>query len=439
MCIRDSLSILCDAEPFDVAILDAHMPEIHGFALASEIRTLEKHGLIRRRESAATASYPLLPLIMLTSMGKSDFALQGEPVEVIALINKPVKQLQLYNLLLRVVNGGIAATEPAPSSDSSMGLTIAKTLTPTPNGTASNLSSLRILLAEDNVVNQKVALHLLQRLGCRADVAGNGLEVLEALHRQPYDVVLMDVQMPEMDGLTATRHICQKWSPDLRPRIVAMTANAMQGDRESCLQAGMDDYISKPIRIEELTHALSWHANTPPLNPSIILSTPALEPVPVAAPVGDAIPALPQPAVTAVEFSDSRSLPNSITSEDAAAIIDVKALQVLHNLSDVTSQEFLDEMIDSYLEDAARLVRTMVEAIVTGNTEGVRSAAHTLKSSSATLGALNFAKLCQHLETLVRSGEPIEHSQYVPRLQQEYQQVQSALKLHRLAAKSKKP
>ncbi len=116
---------------------------------------------------------------------------------------------------------------------------------------------LRILLAEDNVVNQKVAMHLLQRLGYRADIAGNGLEVLEALRRQPYDVVLMDVQMPEMDGLTATEHICQEWHVGSRPQVIAMTANAMEGDRQVCLNAGMSDYLSKPIRIEALRCALS--------------------------------------------------------------------------------------------------------------------------------------------------------------------------------------
>ena len=120
---------------------------------------------------------------------------------------------------------------------------------------------LRILLAEDNVVNQKLALRLLAQMGYRADLAANGLEAIQAVERQTYDVILMDVQMPEMDGLEATQQICARWPRGERPRIIAMTANAMQGDREMCLQAGMDDYISKPIRVDELVAALERAAH----------------------------------------------------------------------------------------------------------------------------------------------------------------------------------
>src|SRR6185436_7559912 len=115
---------------------------------------------------------------------------------------------------------------------------------------------LRILLAEDNVVNQKLALRILQQMGYRADLASNGLEAVESVERQVYDVVLMDVQMPEMDGLDATRAICARRAAHERPRIIAMTANAMQGDRDMCVQAGMDDYLTKPIRVERLIEAL---------------------------------------------------------------------------------------------------------------------------------------------------------------------------------------
>jgi CheY-like chemotaxis protein len=115
---------------------------------------------------------------------------------------------------------------------------------------------LRILLAEDNVVNQKLALRLLGQMGYSADVAVNGQQAVERIEQQIYDVVLMDVQVPEMDGLEASRRITTKYQPAQRPRIIAMTANAMQGDREQCLVAGMDDYVTKPIRVDTLVAAL---------------------------------------------------------------------------------------------------------------------------------------------------------------------------------------
>ncbi|MBI4631240.1 MAG: response regulator, partial [Chloroflexi bacterium] len=123
---------------------------------------------------------------------------------------------------------------------------------------------LKILLAEDNAVNQKLAVRLLERMGYRADIAANGLEVIAALERQRYDVILMDMQMPEMDGLDATRRIRRELAPQVQPRIIAMTANAMQGDREMCLEAGMDDYVSKPIQVKDLQTALErWGQQLP--------------------------------------------------------------------------------------------------------------------------------------------------------------------------------
>lgn len=169
------------------------------------------------------------------------FQLRWIKVFFYAILNKPIQEAQLSAILVRAVTRQSENTQnseldrPQPSTNS---------------------KTLHLLLAEDVVVNQKVALLILKQLGYEADVANNGKEVLEALHRQPYDVVLMDLQMPEMDGLTASRAIQETWSPEARPYIIALTANAMQGDREKCLEAGMQDYVSKPIRSEELKAAL---------------------------------------------------------------------------------------------------------------------------------------------------------------------------------------
>jgi CheY-like chemotaxis protein len=161
-----------------------------------------------------------------------------------ARLGKPLRQSQLFDTLVTLLVQDAAPRHPAPP--------------PKPRIDAEMAShhALRILLAEDNVVNQKVALRLLQQMGYRADLASNGLEAIDCVARQTYDVVLMDVQMPEMDGLEASRRITARWPAGHRPRIIAMTANAMQGDREICLAAGMDDYLSKPIRLDKLVEAL---------------------------------------------------------------------------------------------------------------------------------------------------------------------------------------
>ena len=161
-----------------------------------------------------------------------------------ARLAKPLRQSQLFDMLVTLL-----AYEGARRH-------VAAPAQPRIDPQMASRHALRILLAEDNVVNQKLALRLLQQMGYRADLAGNGLEAIECDARQTYDVVLMDVQMPEMDGFEASRHITTRWPAGQRPRIVAMTANAMEGDREMCLAAGMDDYLTKPIRLHQLAEAL---------------------------------------------------------------------------------------------------------------------------------------------------------------------------------------
>lgn len=211
----------------DLAILDMQMPEMDGMELASKIKS--------------NSDYKCMPLIMLTSLG-NQMGKVNKHFE--ALLNKPIKPSGLFNALVGVfVKDKVLVKEKIGASgfDLSIG----------------ENNPLRILLAEDNVVNQKVAQRILSKIGYRADIAANGLEALEALTRQPYDVIFMDIQMPEMDGIETTKVILEKWKPEQRPRIIAMTANALQGDKEKYLEVGMDDYVSKPVHVKELVAALA--------------------------------------------------------------------------------------------------------------------------------------------------------------------------------------
>jgi CheY-like chemotaxis protein len=200
-----------------------------GLALATEIRG--------HRDASS------LPLVLSAAFGRRD--VDADHLTFDGYLLKPIKPSNLLDVLMNLL-----AHKPARGRTPGVSRQLL-------DGDMAVRMPLRILVAEDNAVNQKLALRLLSQLGYHADVAGNGLEAIAALERQRYDVVLMDVQMPELDGLEATRQICQRWPRDARPQIVAMTANAMQGDRELCLGAGMDDYISKPIHTDELVAALA--------------------------------------------------------------------------------------------------------------------------------------------------------------------------------------
>jgi len=211
-------------DAYDLAIVDMHMPGIDGSTLAARIQ----------------AAGHRLPLVLFSSLGRRE----ATDSLFAASLAKPLRQSQLFDTLVTLLAHDAAPKTPPPSAKPKIDATLA------------TRHPLRILLAEDNVVNQKLALRLLQQMGYRADLASNGIEAIESIERQTYDVVLMDVQMPEMDGLEATRRITARWEPAQRPRIVAMTANAMQGDREVCLAAGMDDYVVKPVRVDALVEAL---------------------------------------------------------------------------------------------------------------------------------------------------------------------------------------
>jgi CheY-like chemotaxis protein len=224
-----ALELVAAGEPLDVAILDMQMPDMDGLALTQALR---------KYPSAAQ-----LPVVLLTSMTHQNLRRRATELNLCGYLYKPVKPLELYDVLARQFDEEtpvILPLERPHRLDSTLG----------------ESHPLTILLAEDNVVNQKVAQRILERLGYRADVVANGIEAVAAVQRQPYDVILMDVHMPEMDGLMATQRIAQELPPAQRPHIIAMTAAALNEDRERCFEAGMHDFLAKPIQIEELVSSL---------------------------------------------------------------------------------------------------------------------------------------------------------------------------------------
>jgi CheY-like chemotaxis protein/HPt (histidine-containing phosphotransfer) domain-containing protein/anti-sigma regulatory factor (Ser/Thr protein kinase) len=343
-----ALELIAKGEQFDVAVLDMMMPEMDGLALAGEIR--------QHRDE------PELPLLLLTSLGRMPQLQSGGVFS--AQLAKPLKASQLYNTLVQLLTASRAGEEEVEAVT---------------NGQRAR-SALRILLAEDNPMNQKVALRLLERLGYSADVATNGLEAIEALERRPYDVVLMDVQMPHLDGLDATRQICERWPEESRPHIVAMTANALPEDREACFAAGMNDYVAKPIRAEELAAALK--------------------------------------RVKPLTNGDAGSVAVAHVSLDDGA---------LESLRDLGGDAFLGEVIDAFLADAPELIATLRRSLDQQGSEELRRAAHTLKSNGATLGAAEFAELCRTLEQRAKEGELDGASELVDRIEQEYRPLEEAL------------
>jgi PAS domain S-box-containing protein len=351
---KEALDWIKRGDPFDVAILDMQMPEMNGMMLAREIRAHNRS----------------LPLVLFSSLGQRE---SGPDSSIFAAqITKPIKPSQLFDALMTVF-----AQQPAlPSITEADGGQLDSTL--------GQRQPLKILLAEDNAVNQKVALRLLERLGYRADVAANGLEALAALERQPYDVVLMDVQMPEMDGLEASRRINQDWPPGTRPRIIAMTANAMQGDREKCLNAGMDDYIPKPIHTEALIAALG-KTRPQPLHPE----TPQKSP---------------------------------------RAPIDLIDRKKFEEFRQAMGADFIGEIIAIFNEDAPKLLQDLKQALISNDADLFRRSAHSLKSNSAQFGAMSLAEMAKELEVLGKEGRLTEVSEKVARLEAEYEIVREALR-----------
>jgi signal transduction histidine kinase/HPt (histidine-containing phosphotransfer) domain-containing protein len=334
----------------DLAILDFHMPVMDGVVLAAELHRLRGDGFKQ---------------LILSSAGIVLDAAGARKIGVLAQLAKPVKHSALFNAIVKLFDRRVT-------------LTVEATPPAVLPGDLAHRLPLRILVAEDNAVNVKLITIILGRLGYRPDVAGNGLEAIAALRRQPYDVVLMDVQMPQMDGVEATRLICQEWPNDRRPRIIALTAGVTPQERQACLDAGMEEFLDKPI--------------------------------------------VPMQLVQALERSQQRDIrpvpPVSSTSFEPAALAE---LMLTYRIEDVK------ELIEAFLQDTPRQITVMREALSAGDARALGRAVHSVKTVPRMLGAVGFAGTCQELEMLAMSGTLDSAAERLAELEAHYQNAVEAL------------
>ena len=238
---------------------------------------------------------------------------------------------------------------------------------------------LRILLAEDSPINQTVELGLLARMGYTADVAANGREAVDAVWRQGYDVVLMDIEMPEMDGIEAAAAIRETLPKERQPRVIAITAHALFGDRERFLAAGMDDYVTKPVRIEHLAAALRRCAAT-------------------------AASAPPEPA------------PMPAARGEPAVVVDEGLLAEIREITAGTGPQAFDELVSIFADYAAQQLAAMAAAAERDDAEALRQAAHALRSSSGNLGAVRLRELCRQAERAAAQGDTAAAAAALPEM-----------------------
>ncbi len=284
-----------------------------------------------------------------------------------------------------------------------------------------NAPPLRILVAEDNLLNQKLAIQMLKHLGYEAQVASNGLEVLERLRQAVFDVVLMDVQMPKMDGLTAAREITQQWPPAQRPHMIAMTGGTLDGDRDACYAAGMQSYISKPVSLEKLRAILQ---NCVPL--------------------ADPEPEDSQADNQADNQSDTQldnQLDSQLDNQTAAdlppaepplPILDFQALNAIRDSAGASAEAFLLEIIDCFFNDTPDLLNAILDALDRQDSTDLANTSHTLKGMSISIGASRLADLFARIETWTQEPQfwthpPIPLTRILPTIEAEYSQVQTLL------------
>jgi signal transduction histidine kinase/DNA-binding response OmpR family regulator/HPt (histidine-containing phosphotransfer) domain-containing protein len=376
-----ALEMACDQQtPFDLVLLDAHMPFMDGFTVAEQI-----HGNPR----LATC-----PVVMLTASNRVD-EVHFQEQHLAAYLKKPIRQSDLYNCLVKTLGGLPVNQQPADTRPRD-GKVAATTCNP-----------LLILLAEDNVVNQRVATGLLEKRGHTVVIANNGKEAMQAIATQRFDLVLMDVQMPEMDGIEATEAIRRNEATrGEHTPIVAMTAHAMRGDRERCLKAGMDDYLTKPIHVNELAKTI---ARLTPAASAIANS-----------------PESPQP-------SDAETSPGYPIHRDRIASTQVVADGIEPvNLTSLLTRvendwELLQEMIELFLESSPPLLAEIESGIARHDRQVVERASHALKGAMQSISAVPAAQAAANLEEIARCGTAEDPDKPLATLKAEYERLVVAL------------
>jgi len=367
----EALDLIRQDAYFDLAIVDMQMSEMDGASLIEEI--------CQYRDPRT------LPVVMLTDIGHQ--SIEQMPGTVAACLTKPIKPYGLYNTLMEI----FAHTGYTKTND----ITAESWQMPQLADLAKR-NPLRILVAEDNAVGQKVILRILDRLGYSADVVSTGLEVLSALYQKSYDLILMDIQMPEMDGLTATKYICSSWQLPDRPRIVAMTAGTMPNDRPKCLEAGMEDYISKPIKVEALQSALK-RCFQEVQTPSESQTESPYEAIPE---------------------------PEAIAQSAIAELVDLKVIaQLAEQMQIDINSDMLYEIIDDFIGNTPPMFWAMREAIASGDAKTLQRTAHNLKSNCRTFGIVCMSDISLSLEKKATSESPEYHHQMVDKLEAEFVRV----------------
>ena len=368
----EATSVLRAAERSDdrfaVALLRHDPPRFDAVALARDV--------MRERPSGSFG---------LVLYGPPQHSKAVQDASVSAYVKLPLRASDLLGAIM-------GAVQPAPAAATGEGATLVTAdlveVTVDDHAARSEVGG-GVLVAEDNVVNQRVASRLLEKLGYRVDVVANGKEAIDAVSRVPYDAVLMDCQMPVLDGYAATREIRARQGQRRLP-IIAMTANAMQGDRERCLDAGMDDYLSKPVQRGELEATLSqWMV-----------------------PSSDALPGEPE---------------RKKQSDEGAGGVDVVDRTLLEELGLLDTNEDEASVVDLFAQSAESILGQMQAAIAAGDGEALRSAGHALKGSAANLGAARLTPVAAELEQLGRDGGPAGAAQLLERARLECARVLEAL------------